>query len=176
MSYSGTFPGKLRAFSKKSDFDRVFDNTVQIGTTFDAHHVRTTSGAVDGRHDGVEAVKATGSVAIATTTACLTQALSLFTGNGVWCATISYWRTNSVHCFHEFRLTQQVQNVDFYVKVGTGTIGGCGQAAVTSTAPASPYFHVYIDSSNNLKVDLVTDAAGTYKWHVSIHQVDNYEV
>ena len=177
MAWSDTTPGRVRSWTKKYDYDRVFDNQQQLKDEYNLYHHHTNSGTVYGWHDGIEMYNAVTTVALSTTATILTTALSNLNKNGLWRLVIHAWYSNSYRVYHELLINESIQNLDAYYSQATNTsIGHPGGADVATGAPTAPYFRVYVDSSDNLKVDFTSDASGTYKVRASIHQISNYKV
>lgn len=183
MSWSDDLTGKIQGPTRKSDFDRVFDNQQQLAAEFDNYHKWSTSGGNEGYHLGIARTTASGSYSASGTSNIFSQPFATYTANGLWRLSLFFWRSDTHSCFHELFIDEKTSNVDIKVSPDNGTSGTTcgvghhhsGDVVLGSTADTASNFRVYVDASTNLCVDFYRATADAHYYFVAMTQISKFE-
>ena len=189
MAWSDTVPGTVKGHDKTSDYDLVFDNQQRVADEFAQQHKWTTTGATDGKHNGITVRKFSGSFSIASTGVNITNVLTRAesTSGGLWLVYLDYVDDLNRTGFHEILLDETVKAMTNAGIGGVNTItvyGHWGQAENYTTvvsSPDPPRWEWFYDSPNyNLEVDLKVNTgpnpAAAGKYRVAVVRLSNYQV
>ena len=179
MSWSDSHTGKVIGPTRKSDFDRVFDNQQQLALEFSKQHAWATTGATTGYHSaGVSAASGTGSFTSVGTDSILTTPLAALISGGVWMLTLFFWRDDTHTAFHQLLVNDRLTTLDIVVYFNAVTSCGVGhtQSAAVEVGTVTPascaYFHVYVDASENLVVDFYRNTTDAHHYYYALTQLN----
>lgn len=180
MSWNDTPIGAILGATKKSEFDRAFDNQQRLKDELSQFHGWAASGSVDGKHNGVSRWHTTGTVAAGLTETVITSLALSEMLNGAYELLFIVQNAADVKWFSGSLLITEswVKKLDAYFFTNSTTVQShLDNSNCTNAAPANyPYLRIYAGGNTITFAMRTSGLAASTTYFFSLHQLADFSV